>query len=98
MGAGDKGINELTIVEVGNSDVGGGCGISWKRYWGPGMNLGGGAEGGLVEGEVVGKRECLLNVLCAACEHGVMRPLRFKICGLIDCAFLHGNDLVNQTY
>ena len=51
-----------------------------------------------MEGEGVGKRECLLNVLCAACEHGVMRPLRFKICGLIDCAFLHGNDLVNQTY
>ena len=95
MGAGDKGINELTIVEVGNSDVGGGCGISWKRYWGPGMNLGGGAEGGLVEGEGVGKRECLLNVFCAAGEHGVVRPLRFKIGGLINRAVVHGNDLVN---
>ena len=97
MGAGDKGINELTIVEVGNSDVGGGCGISWKRYWGPGMNLGGGAEGGLVEGEGVGKRECLLHVFGAAAKHGVVRPLGFQVGGFIDRAVVHGNDLVNQA-
>jgi len=40
-GVGNKGINELAVVEVGNGDVGGSCGIRWKWYWGPGMNLGG---------------------------------------------------------
>ena len=97
MSVGNKGINELAVVEVGNGDVGGSCGISWKWYWGPGMNLGGGAEGGLVEGEGVGKRECLLNVFCAAGEHGVVRPLGFQVDGPVDRAVVHGNDLVNQA-
>ena len=51
-----------------------------------------------MEGEGVGKRECLLNVLCAAGEHGVVRPLGFQVDGPFDRAVVHGNDLVNQTY
>ena len=50
-----------------------------------------------MEGEGVGKCEGLLNVFCAAGEHGVVRPLRFKIGGLINSAVVHGNDLVNQA-
>ena len=95
MGAGDKGIDELAVVKVGDGDLGGVHGIVRKRHRGPSINFGGRAKRGLVEWEGVGKRECLLDVSGAAREHWVVRPLGFKIGGLIDCAVVHGNDLVN---
>ena len=68
----DKGINELAVVEVGDGDLGGGCGIGREPGRAPGVHLGGGAKGGMVEGEGVGKRECLLHVFGAAAKHGVV--------------------------
>ena len=98
MGAGDKGIDELAVVKVGDGDLSGVHGIVRKWYRGPSINFGGRAKRGLVERQGVGKREGLLNVLCVAREHGVVRPLGFKIGGLIECAAVHGNDLVNQPH
>ena len=65
MGAGNKGINELAVVKVGDGDLSGVHGIVRKRYRGPSINFGGRAKRGLVEREGVGKREGLLDVFGA---------------------------------